>query len=298
MEKLTKKYGLITAICMVVGIVIGSGVFFKAGSVLKGTGGNLGLTLLVVLISGSVMIIGSFVFATLSTKYEKVNGIVDYAEAMCGKRFAYYVGWFMSVVYYPVLTGTLSWVSAQYTCVLFNLPIGTNTHIFIAIGYMLGVFLLNWLSPKLSGKFQVSTTFIKLVPLVLMAIVGLIAGLINGTTLEAFNTNLTEVNGIPLQNNFFATICAFAFAYEGWIVATSLNSELKNAKKNLYIALFFGSIIVIAVYVLYFIGLSGAMSTEELIASGSSLPKRAFAKLFNSNVVGTLVMVFVIISCL
>ena len=96
MEKLTKKYGLLTAICMVVGIVIGSGVFFKAGKVLSFTNGNIGKTLAVVAIVGGIMIICSLVFATLAQKHEKVNGIVDYAEATLGKRYAYYVGWFMS----------------------------------------------------------------------------------------------------------------------------------------------------------------------------------------------------------
>lgn len=46
--KLTKKYGLLTAICMVVGIVIGSGIFFKASKVLNNVGGNIGKSLLVV----------------------------------------------------------------------------------------------------------------------------------------------------------------------------------------------------------------------------------------------------------
>ena len=40
-NKLTKKYGLLTAICMVVGTVVGSGIFFKAGKVLQNTNGNM-----------------------------------------------------------------------------------------------------------------------------------------------------------------------------------------------------------------------------------------------------------------
>ena len=98
-NKLHKKFGLLTAICMVVGIVIGSGVFFKAGKVLSNTGANIGLAALVVGIVGAIMLICSLVFATLGAKYEKVNGVVDYAEATMGKRFAYYVGWFMTTMY-------------------------------------------------------------------------------------------------------------------------------------------------------------------------------------------------------
>lgn len=298
MEKLTKKYGLLTAICMVVGIVIGSGVFFKAGKVLKNTGGNMGSSLLVVAIVGAIMIICSYVFATLSTKYEKINGVVDYAEAMLGKRFAYYVGWFMTTMYYPIISSTLAWVSAQYTAILLGLGVSSASHLAIAAFYMIMGYGVNALAPKIAGKFQVSTTIIKLIPLFIMGIVGTIIGLVNGTTIESFRVTLDSVGDTAVSNNIFGAIVAFAFAYEGWIIATSINSELKNSKKNLYIALFFGAIIVVGVYMLYFLGLSGVLSTEEIIASGDNLPVEAFSTLFNSPVMGTIVMVFVIISCL
>ena len=77
MEKgLEKKYGLFTAIAMVVGVVIGSGVFFKADDVLKLTKGNLLLALLAWGIGAFSMIFGSLVFAEFAQRIEKSNGIV------------------------------------------------------------------------------------------------------------------------------------------------------------------------------------------------------------------------------
>ena len=113
-----KRYGLPTAICMVVGIVIGSGVFFKAEKVLQATKGNMPLGILAWGIVGAIMIICSYVFATMATRYEKVSGLVDYAEATVGRRYAYYVGWFMAVLYTPCLVSALAWISARYFCVL------------------------------------------------------------------------------------------------------------------------------------------------------------------------------------
>lgn len=302
MEKLTKKYGLLTAICMVVGIVIGSGVFFKAGKVLSFTNGNIGKTLAVVAIVGGIMIICSLVFATLAQKHEKVNGIVDYAEATLGKRYAYYVGWFMSTIYYPTLTSVLGWISASYTCSLFNIPSSTGAQLALAGVYLVAGFAVNSLSPRLAGRFQVSATFIKLIPLVLMGVVGLIVGLVNGKTIDAFKANIVT-EGLVNDGGFFAGVAAFAFAYEGWIVATSINGELKNAKRNLPIALIVGAIIIIAVYLLYFLGLTGALSTEDMLKVNAgqvsgSLPQNAFTALFKSPAFGTIIMVFVIISCL
>ena len=76
-NQLQKRYGLFTAICMVVGIVIGSGVFFKAQDILKYTGGNMLLGILAWVIGGVVMVICAFNFANFATKYSKVNGVVD-----------------------------------------------------------------------------------------------------------------------------------------------------------------------------------------------------------------------------
>ena len=80
-NKLERKYGLFTAICMVVGIVIGSGVFFKAQTILQITNGDMPLGVIAWLIGGAIMLACILTFAGMSQKYEKVNGIVDYANA-------------------------------------------------------------------------------------------------------------------------------------------------------------------------------------------------------------------------
>ena len=95
-EKLTKKYGLFTAICMVVGTVIGSGVFFKAQTVLEKTNCNVGLGILAWIIGGCVMLSCILAFAVMAQKYQKVNGVVDYAEATVGPKYAYFLGWFLA----------------------------------------------------------------------------------------------------------------------------------------------------------------------------------------------------------
>ncbi len=117
---LKKKYGIMTAIAMVVGIVIGSGVFFKAQNILGVTGGNMWIGILAWVIGGIVMVICACAFAVMATKFEKTNGAIDYAEATCGKKYAYYMGWFMAVIYYPAMTSVLAWVSARYTLVIFG----------------------------------------------------------------------------------------------------------------------------------------------------------------------------------
>lgn len=295
MEKtLEKRYGLSTAIAMVVGIVIGSGVFFKAEKILDATGGDLPLGILAWALGGLIMIICAYVFATMATKYEKVNGVVAYAEATMGSKYGYFVGWFMASIYYPTLGGVLSWVSARYTCVLLGFDITGPECMILAAFFLIGIYALNTLSPTLAGKFQVCSTVIKIIPLVLMAIVGIIFGLRNGILLQNFTSGvITDVKGNPL----FTAVVASAFAYEGWIIATSINAELKNAKKNLPIALTFGTIFVVALYIAYYIGLAGTVENRVIMEGGETGAKLAFATVF-TNVGGVLMFVFVVISCL
>ncbi|MDD4286124.1 MAG: APC family permease [Eubacteriales bacterium] len=296
METLQKKYGLITATAMVVGIVIGSGVFFKAEKILTATGGNLSVGILAWVIGGVIMIVCAYNFAVMATKYEKVSGIVDYAEATLGTKYGYFVGWFMATIYYPTLVSVLAWVSARYTCVL----IGKDWSIVgpeclaITAFYLIASYALNTLSPILAGKFQVSTTVIKLIPLYAMAIVGTLSGLANGMVMENFATVVEEMDTFSA---LLTAVCATSFAYEGWIIATSINAELKDAKRNLPKALVRGTFLIMATYILYYVGLSGAVENSILMESGEMGAKTAFANIF-SNFMGTGLFVFVVISCL
>lgn len=291
-NKLTKKYGLFTAICMVVGIVIGSGIFFKAQTILEKTHGNVLLSVLSWIVGGLVMIICSAQFAVMATKYQKVNGVVDYAETTLGKGYAYYIGWFVTTIYYPAMTSVLAWVSAKY----FGVLIGwgeTSAEVMALAGFLLIMsFVLNALSPKIAGYFQVSTTFIKLIPLILMAIIGIIVGLTNGTLTNNFiGDAISQSAG---SSELFAGVCATAFAYEGWIIATSINSEIKDAKKNLPIALVLGSVIVVTIYVLYNIAVCGGATVLELQTNGATT---AFYNIFG-QIGGTILNFFVVVSCL
>ena len=306
-NQLKRKYGLFTAICMVIGIVIGSGVFFKAQTVLTRTGGDMPLGILAWLIGGLIMLVCLLTFSFMGQKYERVNGVVDYAEATMGSKYGYYMGWFTATIYFPGMTSALAWLTARYTLVFITsvdpdfpmiIPVEQGGCIIgpecmaLALFFMCLVYSVNALSPKLAGKFQTTTTVIKLIPLVLMAVVGMVYGLSNGT-LQSNMVTTAQVEGVS-QNPLFAAVCATAFAYEGWIIATSINAEIKDSKKNLPKALISGGCIIVAVYILYFIGLAGGASSQELIDEGAAV---AFLNVFG-NTFGNILNLFVAISCL
>ena len=290
-----KRYTLPVAIAMVVGTVIGSGIFFKAEAVLKGTGGNLGIGILAFIIMGIVMIISACTFGIVAQSHEGVDGLVGFAKASCGKTYSYYVGWFMAVVYYPSLVGVLCWLPARYFGVLIGWEDPTSGPVMtLAIFFMVVTYLMNALAPKLAGKFQISTKIINLIPLLLMAVVGTIVGLSNGQINYNF-ANVVDPSVAPLAG-LFGGVVSLSFAFEGWICATSIGSELKDSKRNLPKALLIGTVIVAVVYVVYYIGLSGAIDSATLMANAQSGAKSAFMNVFG-QVGGIAIFAFVSISC-
>ena len=293
-NNLQKRFGLPTAICMVIGIVIGSGIFFKTESVLGQTGGNALTGVLAFLVIGVIVFFTAFAFSILAQKYEKVNGLLDYAEATCGSKFAYYLGWYMTMIYTPGITSVLGWVTARYLCGLFGFSLTSGETMVVAGLILVADAFLNAISPKLASKTQISTTVIKLIPLILMAAVGMYAGLSNGTM--AANFALGAASEVSMINGLTAGVVSLAFAFEGWILVTSINAELKDAKKNLPLALIFGIIAIVAIYIVYYLGICGSVSLETLMdpAQGSTV---AFTSLFG-NFFGTLLTVFIFVSCL
>ena len=255
------------------------------------------------------MILCACTFAVMATKYEKVNGIVDYAESIVGKKYSYYMGWFVATIYTPAMTGVLGWVSARYFGELFGWSL-TSANVMVIGGFFLAAsYALNALSPKIAGKFQVSTTVIKLIPLALLAVVGTIYGLINnGVKYSVVNGEVIKEGANQMQilvENFknstssgfgllLAGVVSTVFAYEGWILATSINAELKDAKKTLPLALFFGCLAIMVIYLLYYIGVLGGATTDVLIVGGSRF---AFLQVFG-DFFGTILTVFIVISCL
>ena len=291
-----KRYGLPVAIAVVVGTVIGSGIFFKAETVLVHTGGNMVSGVLAFLIMGAVMLISTCTFGVVARCCGGETGLVGFARTSCSRRYGYYVGWFMVTIYYPSLVAVLSWLPARYFCVLMDWPdpvVGGRTMV-LAAGFLVVTFGMNALAPRLAGRFQVATTIIKLIPLLLMAAVGTVAGLRNGMMWH----NLTTVvdSSVTFSRGLFGAVVALAFAFEGWICAATIGGELRRPERDLPKALVVGAIIVTTVYVVYYMGLSGAVESAALMENGESGAKLAFRNVFGGTI-GSLLFVFVVISC-
>lgn len=297
MTEIKKHYGIWTGIAMVVGIVIGSGVFLKAGGVLKLAGGNLKLSILAWFIGGLIMITSSFCFAVFATKVTKYNGVVDYVEVASNEKIGYSLAWMITSFYYPIVASIVALFAGSYFFKMIGLNIGLTDwqNFLFAFGIITLVVIMNYLSPIIASRFQISATVVKLIPILLIAIGGLFASLIVGNDYGIINAFKNNAEGYEL--NFGEAVKKTAFAYEGWVCATAINAELKDSKKNLPKALVGGTIAILVFYIVYYVSLSAILGNEANIIQDEKAPIVAFQKMFGT-IGGSIFTFFIMISCL
>lgn len=282
------EYSLFTTVAMIVGIVIGSGIFFKSDNILVATGGSIGLGVLLFTVAAISIIFGGLSIAELASRNSNSGGIIAYAESSYNKSVACSFGWFQTFLYFPSITAVLSWIFGVFLCMLF----GVNTSLFVQmlIGFiaMAVLFITNVLSVKIGAYIQNAATIIKLLPLLFIAV----AGLIFGNPGSAF-TNTTS-QGVP-SSVWIGAIAPIAYSFDGWIVSTSISSEIKNPKRNLPLALIISPLIILLVYILYFIGITTLVGPSKVMELGDSHVSFA-ATMILGNFGAKILLTFVVIS--
>ena len=281
------EYGSFTTIGMIVGIVIGSGIFFRSDNILIATGGSISLGILVFCLAAISIIFGSLTISELATRSTKTGGIIAYAEDTCNNYIACAFGWFHTFLYYPTLICVVSWVIGIYSSLLFGIEATLITQVLIGFVIMCILFICNILSAKLGGYFQNLATVIKLLPLFIIGIAGIVAG--DPTHITPSQAPVVESAG------WIAAITPIAFAFDGWIIATSLGHEIKDAKKNLKIALIFAPLFILVIYLLYFVGISMYVGPETVMSMGDAHVDAAALKLLGP-LGSKVILTFVIIS--
>lgn len=301
-QKLEAKYGLFTAISMVIGQVIGSGIFFKVDDVLVATQGNVLAGLLGFLIVGISVVFAGISMANYAELLPKDGGILSYVNYRFGKTASYFVGWMYMSLFYPSLTAVLFTVSGIYIAHLlaeFMSFEPTNLH-YVLIGFVNLVifFFINIFRPKSSGIFQQMTTVLKVLPLIFIASLGILS-LVKGDVSEV---NTFTQAGSGLQNQSFILLVAasfipISFAFDGWYIATQISGEIKNSSKNLPKALIIGTLSVMVIYIAYYLGVVFRMSGAEIIQLKDTYITE-FARKIASNSGALIMQLFIIISVL
>ncbi|MBS3991360.1 MAG: APC family permease [Erysipelothrix sp.] len=263
-----RKFGFLTTIAMIAGIVIGSGIFFKTDDILSAVGGNLLLSSLGWVLGAIGIIFGGLTVAQYAKKEDTVGGIITYSEMAWGKTMGYLAGWFQVVFYYPALVAIIAWVAASYILVLFGAPGPFSSGEFTSFSWLLTVllmvvfFLFNSFATVYAGRFQSFALIIKVSALLVLAFLGLVFG--NPVTaLRAASTGGS-------MSGLFVALISIGFAYDGWLVAPSIAHEIKNPKRNLPLALAVAPILIMLIYLGYTIGISSLLGVDQVMGLGNA----------------------------
>ena len=291
------------AVSMVVGQMVGSGIFFKVDDVLASTNGNVYAGVMGFIIVGISVVFSAASMANYAIFSPKEGGLLHYVEFRYGKRAAAYVGWVYFIMFLPLLAGVLLTVSGIYISHLFAefIDFEPNFLHYSLIGWCNGVIFLflNIFRPKSSGIFLQLTAVLKLFPLIFIAAFGIISLLGNDT--EPLNQIENQTIISSNETNFWllvgASFIPITFSMDGWYIAMQISGEIKDSQKNLPKALISGTLIVLVVYVFYYLGIVSNMSSDEIQQLGDTYIIE-FSRKISSEAGAIIIQLFIIISVL
>ncbi|CBZ03257.1 amino acid permease [Clostridium botulinum] len=255
-ENLQKNLGLFDAIAIVIGMVIGSGIFFKPAIVFKNAGSPM-LGILAWLVGGLITIASGLTVAEIAAAIPKTGGIFVYIKELYGEKFAFLLGWVQSIVYIPGSAAALSIIlSIQITSFI---PLTAIEQKVLAIVFIIFIMILNIISTKLVSKMQGIISIAKLIPIIAIIALGFIKGTAKG--------DILNISSSSTVSGFGAALLGTLWAYDGWISVGNMAGELKNPKKDLPRSIIIGLGTTIVVYVLINLALINIMPMSAIITS-------------------------------
>lgn len=286
-SQLKKEISFFGALSTVMGTVIGAGVFFKAAAVVQQTQ-STGLTLLVWLLAGFLTICGGLTVAELATAIPETGGPIRYIERIYGKLPSFLLGWAQSIIYFPANVAALSIIFATQCLNLFHLP--SNYLLPLSILTGTSVTLINLLGTKAAAQVQSVTLAVKLIPIAVIIVAGLLTPGQVSVSLVDFSSNTQGSLAAGISSALLATL----FAYDGWMGVGNVAGEMKRPEKDLPKAIIFGLSFVTLVYVLINVAFLKTLPIDQIAGNLNSASETAMA-LFGSFG-GKLVTIGILIS--
>ena len=286
-KNLKKQIGLFEAITMVIGVVIGSGIFFKASVVFSNAKTPL-LGILAWVVGGIITIASALTIAEIAAAIPKTGGVFVYLKELYGEKWAFLYGWVQTLVYTPSIVAALSIVFV--TQATYFIPMTGTEQKILAIVIILFIFFVNILSTKLGSKVQAVSTVAKLIPILVIIIFGLIYG-----NADSFGTSSANAGSVA-ATGFGAAMLGTLWAYDGWVGVGNMAGELKNPKRDLPRSIILGLLITIVVYITINVAILNVLPLSKIMASDKVASDAAVVLFGNSGAaliaIGIMISIF------
>lgn len=282
---LKKNVGFAVATSLVVGTVIGSGIFMKPGIVISATG-NSTLALWAWVIGGIITLASGLTIAEVSVKIPKTGGLYAYIEEVYGKMWGFLCGWVQTLIYGPAIMGALGLYFGSLVAALFGFS--ESSYIYIGIITVLFLGFMNILGTQYGGFIQTVSTIGKLIPIALIASFGIFQG-----DVQILNMDSGDARSFSMG----AAVLATLWAYDGWMNVGYMAGEMKNPSKTLPRAIITGITIVIVSYLTVNIAMLHVLPASKIVELGPNAASTAATILFgkmggNLLTIGILISIF------
>ena len=298
--KLERQLGLFDSSMMVIGIVIGSGIFMTTG-LMADVLPSASLILIVWILGGMQMIAGALTFAELGAAMPKVGGQYVYLREAYGPLSAFLFGWVAFSAYVTGTNAALAVAIAEHLGSFYpNLSTHSNLvnigNFGLSLGQLVALSLLavlsviNYLGIVFGKWVQNIFTVLKIGSILLFALAGIFIS--TGNQIN-FSFNPTGMDFGSIIIGIGIALVAVNWAVGGWEYVTFTAGEIKNPKRNLPLALFIGTLVILVLYLLINITYLKALPMNAL--AGEIKVGEATAKaLYGQGIAGLFTIVVII----
>lgn len=266
---LERRLGLTDSTSLVIGTIIGTGIFFKA-AIMTQEVGTPALVLWAWIAAGILSLTGALAYAELGILFPHAGGDYVYLRHAYGELPAFLYGWQRFWIGSPGSIAAFGVGAASFAAQLFDLKMIGGQPVVAVI--LISLFtLLNCLTVSFGGRLQSIMTGMK----VLMMIF-LFGGLFFFSSHGSFSHFHSEsTSGFPGLGTFSAAMLAALWAYDGWNNLPMVAGEIKNPSRNIPMALGFGMLVVIFIYGIMNVAYFYALPTSEIAAAYSKINTHA-----------------------
>ncbi|MFS0763320.1 amino acid permease [Peribacillus phoenicis] len=258
---LTRKLGFWSALAIAVGTTIGSGIFVSSGDVARAAG-TPSISILAWIIGGVIAIPQVMVLAELSTAYPQNGSGYVYLNKAGWRPLAFLYGWATFWALDPPSISIMALAIVSYLATFFPFFSGVAGKL-LGIAIILLITSIHYRSVKEGGLFQVIITAIKIIPFLIVIVLGIMY-------MNPENFAYTPGPGAQ-KSSLIGGVSATTWAYTGMAAICFMAGEFKNPGKILPRALISSVFIVLALYTLLAICVIGLMPFEELINSNAAV---------------------------
>ncbi|WP_235910735.1 APC family permease [Heliobacterium mobile] len=280
---LKKDIGLIVAMSIVIGSVIGSGIFMKPGKVITAAGDS-SMALWAWIIGGIITLASGLTIVELSVQIPKTGGLYVYLEEVYGKVWGYLCGWVQTLIYGPAVIAALGLFFGSLVAYFFDLP--ATWKIWIGLSTIAFLALVNSLGTKYGGFVQSVSTAGKLIPIAAIAVFGIWKG--NGQILGM-------ASGVTERSGMGAAILATLWAYDGWALVGFVAGEMKNPAKILPRAIIIGLSVVTVAYLSVNLAMMHVLPAADIAKLGENAAGTVATNLFG-GIGGKIISVGIMVS--